>query len=89
MSIRWSSLIATLDGEIDQSKLKSLTAIALAWIGGLVLSAVMTGILKVPTDIVMIGVGALVLPLTGGKIAEGIANRVSPTPSSSNGGSAG
>jgi hypothetical protein len=75
-AIRWGTLIATTDGEIDQSKLKSLTAIALAWIGGLVLCAVMTGILKAPTDIVMIGVGALVLPLTGGKIAEGIGKRL-------------
>jgi hypothetical protein len=70
--IRWGSLIASPDGEIDQAKLKSLTAMALAWIGGLVLSAVMTGLLQAPTDIVMIGVGALVLPLTGGKVAEAI-----------------
>lgn len=86
MTVRWSSLIATPDGEIDQSKLKSLTAIALAWIGGLVLCAVMTGILKAPTDIVTIGVGSLVLPLTGGKIAEGIANRAGASSGGSSGG---
>jgi hypothetical protein len=85
MTIRWGSLIASLDGEIDQLKLRSLTAIALAWIGGLVLCGVMAGLLRPPTDIVMIGVGALVLPLTGGKIADAIANRAG----AGNGGSGG
>ena len=78
MSVRWGSLIANPDGEIDQAKLKSLTAILLAWIGGLVLCAVMTGILQSPTDIVLIGVGALVLPLTGGKVADALASRKAP-----------
>jgi hypothetical protein len=75
MTIRWGSLLATPDGEIDYARLRSLTAILLAWIGGLVLCAVMTGILTVATDIVMIGVGALVLPLTGGKVADAIVGR--------------
>ena len=75
MTVRWGSLIATPDGEIDQARLRSLTAIALAWMGGVVLCAVMTGFLKVPTDIVMIGVASLVLPLTGGKVADAITQR--------------
>lgn len=75
MTIRWGSFIADAAGEIDYGKLRSLTAILLAWMGGVVLCAVMTGFLKVPTDIVMIGVGALVLPLTGGKVADAIASR--------------
>jgi hypothetical protein len=73
--IRWGSLIATPDGEIDYTRLRSLTAIVLAWIGGLVLCAVMTGLLSAATDIVMIGVGALVLPLTGGKIGDALLAR--------------
>ncbi len=71
--IRWSSLITTPDGEVDYARLGKLTAIVLAWIGGLVLCAVMTGILAAPTDIIVIGVGALVLPLTGGKISDALA----------------
>jgi hypothetical protein len=72
VTIRWGSLLATPDGEVAYDKLRSLTAIVLAWIGGLVLCAVMTGLVQAPTDIVMIGVGALVLPLTGGKIGDAI-----------------
>ena len=75
VTIRWSSLIASPEGEIDLAKLRGLTAILLAWAAGLVLCAVMTGLLKAPTDIVAIGVGALVLPLTGGKIADAVMNR--------------
>ena len=75
MTIRWGSLIASPEGEVDYGKLRSLTAILLAWIGGLVLCAVMTGLLKAPTDIVLIGVSGLVLPLTGGKIGEALASR--------------
>jgi hypothetical protein len=72
MTIRWGSLIADMAGEIDYARLRSLTAIGLAWSAGLILCAVMTGFLKAQTDIVMIGVGALVLPLTGGKVADAI-----------------
>jgi hypothetical protein len=75
LGIRWGSLIADPAGEIDYARLRSLTAIALAWIGGLVLCAVMTGLLSVSTDLVMIGVGALVLPLTGGKIGDALLAR--------------
>jgi hypothetical protein len=77
-AVRWGSLIAATDGEVDYARLRSLTAIVLAWIGGLVLCAVMTGVLKAPTDIVMIGVAALVLPLTGGKIGDAIMGRRQP-----------
>jgi hypothetical protein len=73
--IRWGSLIADPAGEIDYTRLRSLTAIILAWIGGLVLCAVMTGLLNAATDVVMIGVAALVLPLTGGKIGDAIIAR--------------
>ncbi len=79
MTIRWGSLIASPEGEIDLGKLRGLTAILLALAGGVAVIAVMSGLLKAPTDIVMIGVGALVLPLTGGKIAEGIASRLPTT----------
>lgn len=86
MTIRWSSLIASPDGEIDQAKLRSLTAIVLAWLGGLVLGAVMADLINPPTDVVMIGVGALVLPLTGGKIASAISARVSKSGATNGGG---
>jgi hypothetical protein len=72
VTIRWGSLLATPDGEIDYARLRSLTSIVLAWAGGGVLCAVMTGLLQAPTDIVVIGVGSLVLPLTGGKIGDAI-----------------
>jgi hypothetical protein len=71
--IRWGSLIADANGEIEQAKLKSLAAIGLASGGGLVTIAVMTGLLNPPTDLVMIGVASLVLPLTGGKIGDAVA----------------
>jgi hypothetical protein len=73
MTVRWASLIADATGEIDYARLRSLTAIGLAWIAGLILCAVMTGLLKAQTDLVMIGVGALVLPLTGGKVTDALA----------------
>jgi hypothetical protein len=73
MTIRWGSLIADPTGEIDYSKVRSFTSVALAWCAGIILCAVMTGLLMVQTDLVMIGVGALVLPLTGGKVTDALA----------------
>lgn len=70
---RWGSLVAGLDGEIQSEKLRTLAAILLAVSGGAVLVAAMTGLIHPPTDILLIGVSALVLPLTGGKVMDGIA----------------
>ena len=69
---RWGSLIAGLDGEIQSEKLRTLAAILLALAGGTVLVAAMTGAIQPPTDVLLIGVSALVLPLTGGKIMDGV-----------------
>jgi hypothetical protein len=79
MTIRWGSLVASPEGEIDYIRARGLVSILLALAGGLAVIAGLSGLLNAPTDIVMIGVGALVLPLTGGKIAEGIASRLPTT----------
>lgn len=72
MTLRWGSLIATPDGEIDYARVRSLVAILLAIAGGVALVLVMAGVLRPGTEVVMIGVGALVLPLTGGKIGDAV-----------------
>lgn len=75
MTLRWGSFISTPDGEIDYARIRSLVAVLLALAGGGILCGVMAGILKPASDVVMIGVGALVLPLTGGKVADAILTR--------------
>lgn len=70
MSIRWGSIIADERGEIQQEKLRSLVAIALALAGGFALYLAMMARVTPSTEIVGIGVTALILPLTGGKIAD-------------------
>jgi hypothetical protein len=78
-AIVWSSLIADEQGRIVYARLKSLVAIVLAFLGALV--AIAAGAIEVlgkelPShDAVLIAVGALVLPLTGGVVANGLQMR--------------
>lgn len=74
MSIRWASIIADEAGEIQQEKLRSLVSIGLAIAGGVALYLAMMARVTPDTNIVLIGVGALVAPLTGGKIADVVTN---------------
>lgn len=73
--IRWASLITTPDGEVDPARLKSTAAVTLGVLGGLIV--VMAGLVEmccreVPHNALLITVGSLVLPLTGGVIASGL-----------------
>ena len=74
--IRWGSLVATVDGEIDRDKLKTTVAVGLALVGGLITAgaAVLELVIgaEVPHNALLITVGSLVLPLTGGTIAAGL-----------------
>lgn len=80
--IHWSSLIADDKGDIDLDKLAHLAAIALAILGGLVviLGAILEMVFRVtlPADLVGTVVLALVIPLTGGKVAKAIVSRKAP-----------
>lgn len=75
--VDWSSLIAGPDRRICEKKLRSAVAVALALLGGLVAiaAAVMEIALRTPIETGNLWpmVGALVLPLTGGKIMDGVA----------------
>lgn len=79
--IRWSTLVADDQGVIDYSRVKSLIAVLLALCAGAVTTAVVVVELVSPTktvDATIFGimVTALVLPLTGGKIADAIKSKV-------------
>lgn len=78
--IRWGSFITTPDGEVDPARLKSTTAVFLGLLGGIVV--VSAGVVEmccrdVPSNALLITVGALVLPLTGGVF--GVALRGKPS----------
>lgn len=80
MSIHWSTLIANSEGDIDYTRLRAFVSLILALSGGALM--IFAGALEViqnhdlPTDHVLLAAGALVLPLTGGRIADGIAGRL-------------
>jgi hypothetical protein len=82
--IAWSSLIADGAGNIDLDKLSKVTAIFLALLAGLVVitGAVLEMLFKVqlPDGHTNTAVWALVVPLTGGKIATAIVSRKAPVP---------
>ncbi len=73
-AVRWASVLATPDGEIQYDKLRSLASILLALFGGGVLVAAMTGLIHPATEVLLVGVPALVLPLTGGRLADSVAS---------------
>jgi NO-binding membrane sensor protein with MHYT domain len=79
MSIRWASLIADLTGEVDYTRIRSLVSVVLATVGGLLaVWVVFHEVLAqeaLPSGNLGIAVGALVLPLTGGKIADVVQGR--------------
>jgi hypothetical protein len=74
--IRWGSLVATVDGEIDRDKLKTTVAVGLALVGGLITAGAavleLVAGAEVPHNALLITVGSQVLPLTGGTIASGL-----------------
>lgn len=72
--VRWTSLIADREGEIEQEKLRSIVAIILGCAGGVAVYWAMTARYVPRTEIVMIGVAALVAPLTGAKVADTLAS---------------
>lgn len=79
MPIKWFSLIADDAGTIDYVRVRALVSVMLALLGGAVMvaGAAMEIIWKteLPISQMMLAAGALVLPLTGGKVADALANR--------------
>lgn len=73
--IRWATLIADPSGVIDYARVRSLVSIILAMAAGIMAVWVVFIVRDINEALVSIAVGALVLPLTGGKIADGIAGR--------------
>lgn len=74
MSVNWSTLVADADGTVNYGRLRGLVSVLLALLGGAVTIAVTLVTLlsakAVDTTIFSIMVAALVLPITGGKIAD-------------------
>jgi hypothetical protein len=73
--IRWATLIADPSGVIDYRRVGSLVSVILATAAGVMAVWVVFIPREINEALVSIAVGALVLPLTGGKIADGIAGR--------------
>jgi hypothetical protein len=77
--IRWETFITDEQGVVDYQRVRSLVSVLLAIAGGAI--AVLAGVWEIllkhelPHDAVLIAVGALVLPITGGKITDAIAAR--------------
>ena len=70
--VNWASAITDSQGDVDLVKVGRLVAILLGLGGGLVLMLAMTSVVEAGAHMVL-GVSVLVAPLTGSKIADGIA----------------
>lgn len=74
--IRWSTLVAEPEsGAIDYVRVRSLVSVLLASLAGIATVWVVFMARDVNETLVGIMVTACVLPLTGGKIADGLASR--------------
>jgi len=76
--IRWASLVADAKGEVDYMRVRSLASVVLALMGGVaVLTAMVYEIMgrEFGNQSIMLGTAALVVPLTGGKIADALSGR--------------
>lgn len=73
--IRWASLVAADDGTIDYMRVRSLVSIFLAIGAGIMAVWVVFVARQIDSTLVGIAVGALVVPLTGGKIGDAIVQR--------------
>lgn len=86
MTVRWGSLISTPDGEIDYTRLTRLVALLLGLGGGTALILAMIGVLH-PTEVVVLGTSATVVPITAGKITDAlVARRAATTAEAADGG---
>lgn len=83
-TIQWSSLVCDDAGRFDYSRVRSLASVLLAVLAGLVVVAAAVIELglrqEVPHTALLIAIGALVAPLTGGKIGDALASRFSGKP---------
>lgn len=73
--IRWASLVAADDGMIDYVRVRSLASILLALGAGIMAVWVVFIAREINETLVGIAVGALVVPLTGGKIGDALVQR--------------
>ena len=73
--IRWASLIASSDGTIDYVRVRSLAGVVLAFAGGIVAIWVVFIARNINETLVGMVIAALVLPLTGGKVADALSGR--------------
>lgn len=70
--IRWQTLVADENGVIEYPRVRSLVSIILGIVGGVCAIWVIFIIRELNEGLVYAMIGALVLPLTGGKIADGV-----------------
>jgi len=75
MGIRWASLVADAKGEIEYARVRSLVSVVLGIIGGVTAIWVVFVDRELNEGLVYAMTGALVLPLTGGKIADALSGR--------------
>lgn len=73
--IRWGTLITDTQGVIDHVKLRSLAAIMLAVAGGIAAVWVVFIVREVSQPLYYGMIVALVLPLTGAKVADVLSGR--------------
>lgn len=73
--IRWASLLADDQGDIDYVRVRSLVSIFLAIGAGIMAVWVVFIAREINSTLVGIAVGALVVPITGGKIGDAIVQR--------------
>ena len=79
MSVRWSTLVAGDNGVIDMVRLRGTASVLLAMCGGVLmivvtLASLLTS-LTIDLSLYAMMVGATIVPLTGGKIADSLTGR--------------
>lgn len=76
--VKWSTLITDDQGDIDYARVRSLVSVILATIGGCAAIWVIFVARQLNESLIYAMIGALVLPLTGGKIADALSARKTP-----------
>jgi hypothetical protein len=69
--IDWSSLIADPAGQIDYVRVRQLVSVLLAVVAGVILALAMANIVAA-NEVLAMGAGMLVVPLTIGKAVDGL-----------------
>lgn len=73
-NLQWGTFVADASGVVDYYRVAKLVSVILALAAGIVFTLIMAGIWEAPdSDVLLIGVGAMILPITGGVTAGSVA----------------